>query len=104
MAMLHQTSVELMAEMNLEALLQSIAQRSLDLIGGTASNVYIYRPEEDLMDRVVSVGPTLIPSKTTRREGMVGQTWAKGPSDAINDYHESRGGTKAMGLLTHPAR
>ncbi len=104
LTMLHETSVELMAELNIEALLQSIAQHSLDLIGGTTSNVYIYRTETDLMERVVSVGPTLIPSKTTRRrgEGMVGQTWAQGAPMLINDYHAWPGRTKEFD--SYPSR
>jgi len=97
LSMLHETSVEITAELNLETLLQSIAQRALDLIGGTTSNVYIYRSEEDLMERVVSVGPTLIPSKKTRRrgEGMIGQTFAKGAPILVNDYRAWPGRTKA---------
>jgi len=104
MAALHDIGIELTAEFNLEALFQSIAQRSLDLVGGTTSNVYIYRPEEDLMERAVSVGQTLIPSKTTRRrgEGMVGQTWEKGGPMLINDYHSWPGRTKTID--SYPSR
>ena len=47
MAALHGTGLELTAELNLNALLQSIAERAMNLIGGKSCNCYIYRPELD---------------------------------------------------------
>jgi PAS domain S-box-containing protein len=42
---LHETSTELTSELNLNTLLQSIAKRALNLIGGTYCNCYLFRPE-----------------------------------------------------------
>src|SRR5450759_4473541 len=74
LTVLHETSAELTAELNLDALLHSIAQRALNLIGGAACNCYLYNPQTDLLERVVSAGTALIPSPKTRHrgEGMVG--------------------------------
>ena len=47
MALLHETSIELSAELNLNELLHSIAQRALELIGGVYCNCYLYRPDDD---------------------------------------------------------
>ncbi|MFH2001494.1 MAG: GAF domain-containing protein, partial [Planctomycetota bacterium] len=104
LAMLHETSVELTAELNLETLLQSIARRALDLIGGTTCNVYIYRPENDLMERAVSIGPELVPSGTTRRrgEGVAGKVLATGASMVVNDYRAWPGRIKAYD--SYPSR
>ncbi|TRZ77795.1 MAG: PAS domain S-box protein, partial [Deltaproteobacteria bacterium] len=89
LAMLHETSVKLMAELNLEALLQSIAQHALNLIGGKSCNCFIYRPELDLIELVATAGEDLAHSGKMRRrgEGAVGQVWATGAPLLINDYH-----------------
>ncbi|MBU1745849.1 MAG: GAF domain-containing protein, partial [Proteobacteria bacterium] len=88
LTVLHETSVELTAELDLDALLHSIARRALNLIGGAACNCYLYNPQTDLMERVVSAGTPLIPSPKTRQrgEGMVGQVWVKGTPLVVNDY------------------
>ena len=89
LAALHETSVELMAELDLNTLLQFITRRALELIGGTNCHCYLYRPESDLMERVASAGPELTPEKTTRQrgEGLVGHVWATGAPLLVNDYH-----------------
>ncbi len=89
LAALHETSVELIAELDLNTLLQFITRRALELIGGTNCHCYLYRPESDLMERVASAGPELTPEKTTRQrgEGLVGHVWATGAPLLVNDYH-----------------
>jgi diguanylate cyclase (GGDEF)-like protein len=97
LTVLHETSVELTAELNLDALLHSIAERALSLIGGAACNCYLYDPQTDQMERIVTAGTPLIPSPRTRQrgEGMVGQVWEKGTPLLINDYASWPGRTKA---------
>jgi diguanylate cyclase (GGDEF)-like protein len=89
MSALHETGLELTAELNLNTLLQSIAERALNLIGGKSSNCYIYRPELDLIERVAIAGEELVLGGKTRRrgEGVIGQVWATGAPMLINDYH-----------------
>ncbi|MBU2262343.1 MAG: diguanylate cyclase [Proteobacteria bacterium] len=89
MAALHEMGLELTAELNLNALLQSIAERALNLIGGKSCNCYIYRPESDSLERVAIAGEELVLGAKTRRrgEGVVGQVWATGAPILINDYH-----------------
>ncbi len=101
LAALHETGVELTAELNMNTLLHSIVQHALNLIGGTSCNCYLYNPKADLLERVVSVGPPLIPTKTTRRrgEGMIGQVWATGTPLIVNDYRSWPGRTKAYDSL-----
>jgi diguanylate cyclase (GGDEF)-like protein/PAS domain S-box-containing protein len=88
LAVLHGTSVEVTAELNLNVLLQSIAEHALNLIGGKSCNCYIYKPELDAIERVAIAGEDLVlGGKTLRRgEGAVGQVWATGAPLLINDY------------------
>ena len=89
MAALHETGLELTAELNLNALLESIAQHALNLIGGKSCNCFIYRPELDLIELVATAGEELTLSGKMRRrgEGAPGQVWATGAPLLINDYH-----------------
>ncbi|MBE0556778.1 MAG: PAS domain S-box protein, partial [Proteobacteria bacterium] len=88
LALLHETSVELTAELNLNELLHSIALRALELIGGRYCNCYLYRPKEDKMERVAVAGEELFPMKTLqeRGAGFVGYIWATGAPLIIDDY------------------
>ncbi len=88
LALLHETSVELSAELNLNELLQAIARRALDLIGGVYCNCYLYQPEQNLMERVAAAGQELFPTKTLRKrgEGFVGHIWATGAPLLVDDY------------------
>jgi diguanylate cyclase (GGDEF)-like protein/PAS domain S-box-containing protein len=88
LTVLHGTSVEVTAELNLNVLLQSIAEHALNLIGGKSCNCYIYKPELDAIERVAIAGEELVLGGKTRRhgEGVVGQVWATGAPLLINDY------------------
>ncbi|MDP1989797.1 MAG: diguanylate cyclase [Syntrophales bacterium] len=101
LAVLHETSVELMAELDLNTLLQFITRRALNLIGGTNCHCYLYKPEADLMERVASAGSELTPEKTTRQrgEGLVGHIWATGTPQLVNDYHAWSGRKKEYDSL-----
>jgi diguanylate cyclase (GGDEF)-like protein/PAS domain S-box-containing protein len=85
---LHQMSLDLTAELDLNALLHAVVQRALDLIGGTTCNCYLYQPVGDLVERVARAGEGLISRKTTRQrgEGLVGVIWETGQPLLINDY------------------
>ncbi len=88
LAVLHETSVELMAELDLNTLLQFITRRALDLTGGTNCHCYLYRPESDLMERVAGADPELTLEIATRKrgEGLVGHIWKTGAPLLVNDY------------------
>jgi diguanylate cyclase (GGDEF)-like protein/PAS domain S-box-containing protein len=93
LATLHKTSVELMAELDLNTLLRFITRHALDLIGGTNCHCYLYRPAADLMERVASAGPELTPQKSIRQrgEGFVGHVWSTGVPLLVNDYRSWSG-------------
>ncbi|MDI6727162.1 MAG: diguanylate cyclase [Smithellaceae bacterium] len=89
LTLLHRTSVEMTAELNLKVLFQSIAQRSLNLIGGQYCNCYLYQPELKLIERVAQAGQELFSTGDTRKpgEGFVGHIWATGAPLLVDDYH-----------------
>ncbi|MDA8125408.1 MAG: diguanylate cyclase [Deltaproteobacteria bacterium] len=93
LAALHQTSMELTAELNLDTLLHSLVQRALTLIGGTACHCYLYQAESQLLERAASAGTPLFAGKATRQlgKGFVGQVWAKGVPLVVNDYRSWEG-------------
>jgi diguanylate cyclase (GGDEF)-like protein/PAS domain S-box-containing protein len=98
---LHETSLELTAELNLDTLLQSITQNALNLIGGDSCRCYLHRPGSDFIERVASAGPLSILTKTIakRGEGLVGQVWATGAPLLINDYRAWPGRQKSGNSL-----
>jgi PAS domain S-box-containing protein len=97
LTVLHETSVALTAELDLDVLLHSITERALNLIGGAACNCYLVNPQTDLLERVASAGTGLVPSPKTRQrgEGMVGQVWVNGTPMLVNDYASWSGRTRA---------
>jgi len=90
---LHETSLELMAELNLNTLLHSVVQRAMTLIGGDHCNCFLYKPELNLIERVAEAGLSLSLGKTTRQygDGFVGQVWATGGPLLVNDIHSWQG-------------
>jgi diguanylate cyclase (GGDEF)-like protein/PAS domain S-box-containing protein len=88
LAALHEMSLDLAAELDLNALLHAVVQRALNLIGGTTCNCYLYEAKADHLERVVSAGQGLVSRKTTRQrgEGLVGVIWETGQPLLVNDY------------------
>jgi diguanylate cyclase (GGDEF)-like protein/PAS domain S-box-containing protein len=101
LAALHETSVELMAELDLNTLLHFITRQALTLIGGTNCHCYLYRSESDLMELVASTGQELAPGKTIqqRGNGFVGHVWATGAPFLVNDYNSWPGRKREYDFL-----
>ena len=107
LADLHETSIELTSELNLNTLLRSIATRALNLIGGIYCNCYLYRPEADLMERVATAGKELYPHDDTRRlrgEGLVGRVWDQCVPLLVDDYCAWPFRNKRYDAYSHPSR
>ncbi|MGQ9709168.1 MAG: GAF domain-containing protein [Anaerolineae bacterium] len=91
---LYQIATELTAELDLEILLRSIVQRALELVGGNAGGLYLYRSEADLLEWAISVGPHLPPLGTTLRRGEGGlscRVWETGQPCWVDDYRHWEG-------------
>ncbi|MCX7855709.1 MAG: GAF domain-containing protein, partial [Anaerolineae bacterium] len=97
---LRQIALELFSQPDLEVLLPSIVQRAVELVGGSAGGIYLYRPEEDALEWVVSIGPNQPPIGTRLRPsegGISRKVWETGRSFWVDDYQtwEGRAGLYA---------
>ncbi len=91
---LRQIGLELFAQTDLNVLLPSIVRRALDLVGGSAGGLYLYRPEEDVLEWVVSVGPDQPPLGTCLRPsegGIACRVWETGRPFWVDDYQHWEG-------------
>jgi len=85
---LRQVGLELTAQLDLDALLNSIVSHAHELLRGTSSGLYLYRPEQDVLEWSVSIGPDTAPVGTTLRwgEGLSGKVWETGQPLIVDDY------------------
>jgi PAS domain S-box-containing protein len=90
---LRQVGLELTAELNLDALLRFIVSKAVELVGGTSGGLYLYRPERNLLEWVVSVGSLALPvgAVLRRGEGLSGQVWETGQPLIVDDYQQWEG-------------
>jgi PAS domain S-box-containing protein len=85
---LRQVGLDIAAELDLDRLLQPIVSQAIDLLGGTSGGLYLYRPERDVLEWAVSVGPNLAPvgSVLQTGEGLSGRVWQTGQALTLDDY------------------
>ena len=93
LAALRQVGLELATELNLEALLRSIVRRAIELVNGEAGGLYLYRPERDVLEWAMNVGPHTAPTGTVLRrgEGLSGKVWQSGEPLIVDDYRHWEG-------------
>jgi len=85
---LRQVALELTAELDLDALLHSIVSQAIKLVGGDYGGLYLYRPERDVLEWSIAVGPHTAPIGTIlkRGEGLSGKVWETGEPLIVDDY------------------
>ncbi len=89
---LQQLGLELSAQLDLETLLRSIVSQGIRLLGGKDGGLYLYREDQDALERVVSLGNTIpVGSKLHRGEGLSGRVWATGRPLIVNNYQQWEG-------------
>jgi len=90
---LREVGLELTAELDLDALLHSVGERAVELLGGTDGGLYLYRPDRDLLEWTVSVGATVVPVCTVleRGEGVAGKVWETGQPLIVDNYRHWSG-------------
>ncbi len=88
MIALHETSLDIIAQLNRNELLQALLRRGVQLLGADASSLYLYDPERDLIYHAAGYnnsrdfrGVTIKPG-----EGLVGRVIQTGQSMIVNDY------------------
>jgi len=58
---LREVGLELTAELDLDTLLHSIVSRAIELLGGIAGGLYLYRPDREVLEWAVAIGPNVAP-------------------------------------------
>jgi len=92
---LRQVGLELVAELDLDALLQSIVSHAVELLEGAGGGMFLHRPELGILEWAVSVGDARVQApigSTLRRgEGLSGKVWETGEPLIVNDYQHWEG-------------
>jgi PAS domain S-box-containing protein len=85
---LRQVSQDLATLRDMDTLLHQIVRRAIQLLGGEAGGVYLYRPEREVLEWMFSIGEAAgQPGSTlSRGEGLAGKVWATGEPLIIDDY------------------
>ena len=85
---LRRVGLELAAQMDLGELLHSIVSRAIELMQGTNGGLYIHRPEQDVLEWAVAIGPNITPVGTVLRRGigLAGKVWETGETIIVDDY------------------
>jgi PAS domain S-box-containing protein len=90
---LRQVGLELTAQLDSDHLLRSIASRAVELFQSTSGGIYLYRPERDVLEWVMPVGPCQPPVGVVLRkgEGLSGKVWETGAPLIVDDYRRWEG-------------
>ncbi len=85
---LRRMAQDLAALRDLEPLLYQIVKRAIELLGGESGGIYLYRPEHQVLEWMVSVGETMQRTGLTlqRDEGLSGRVWSSGEPMIVDDY------------------
>jgi PAS domain S-box-containing protein len=92
-----EVGLKLIAQLDLDTLLHSIVSWAVELLGGTGGGLYLYRPDQDVLEWVVSIGPTAAPAGVILRrgEGLSGKILDTGKPAIVNDYRHWEGRSDA---------
>ena len=86
--MLRRLTLDISSQLNLDVLLRSLVESAVRLVGVESGGLYLYRPEEDLLEWTVTIGPGVAPAgtKLRRGEGVSGKVLESGQPMILNDY------------------
>ncbi len=93
LAALHETTLGIVRNLDLEKLLETIIQRALALAGGNAAFIYLPRPGSEVIERRYSTS-TFQPSHSSllhRGEGLAGKIWQAAEPMMVEDYQRWNG-------------
>ncbi|MBP8973950.1 MAG: GAF domain-containing protein [Anaerolineae bacterium] len=87
---LRQATLELTAQLDLDVVLLELVRGAMRLLNVDGGGLYLYRPDRDVIERVVNVGSAQVPAGTLlkRGEGLSGQVWAQNAPVVAADYLE----------------
>lgn len=84
---LREVGLEIIAQLDLDVLLHSIASWAMKMMEGICAGVCLYRPRQDVLEAVVTVGKGILALGSTLRrgEGIPGKVWETGKSVIVDD-------------------
>lgn len=90
---LRQVGLEIVAQLDLETLLHSIVAHAIELLDARSGGFYLYRPEEDVLEWTVALGPDIAPIGTILRrgEGLSGRVLDEKRPLVVDNYQEWAG-------------
>ncbi len=93
MEALRRLGLEIAAQLDLDSLLHSIVSQAIELLESSSGGLYLCRPDQDVLQWVVAIGPDLAPLGTVLRrgEGLSGKIWETGQPLIIDDYRHWQG-------------
>ncbi len=91
---LRQVGLEIMAQLDLPSLLQSIISHSVEILNGDKGALWLYQPDQDVLQLVASHKGTL-PVGTTiaRGQDVIGAVWESGEPLVVTNYSAYHGHT-----------
>jgi GAF domain-containing protein len=102
LAALHETTLGIVRNLDLEALLETLIERAQALAGGNSAFIYLPRPGGEVIERkyYTSTFPGLQSSVLRRGEGLAGKIWQTAEPMVVEDYRSWNG--KAVSFADHP--
>lgn len=99
MEALREMGLELATQLDPESLLQSIVSRAVELLGGAFGSLFLYQPDQDLLELTVATGidSEMVGTSLKPGEGLAGKVWDRCEPITIGDYEEWEGRAKAYG-------
>lgn len=87
---LRQATLELTAQLDLDVVLLELVRGVMRLLDVDGGGLYIYRPDRDVIERVVNAGSAQVPVGSTLRrgEGLSGRVWEQNAPLVVRDYLE----------------
>jgi signal transduction histidine kinase len=84
---LHRVTLDITAQLDLDALLRTIIEAALELLDAHLGGIYLYQPERDVLEWAVSVGQMEpLGTELARGEGLSGKVWETDSSVIADDY------------------
>jgi PAS domain S-box-containing protein len=90
---LRQIGLDLAAQLDLDVLLRSVVAHAVALMGASSGGLYLYRPETDVLERIIDAAVGITESGGTLElgEGFAGQIWETGQIQVVDDYRTWEG-------------
>jgi signal transduction histidine kinase len=101
-AALDETTLGIVRNLDLEALLKTLIERAQVLAGGNSAFIYLPRPDGEVIERMyyTSTFPGLQSSVLRRGEGLAGKIWQAAKPIVVEDYRSWDG--QAASFADHP--